>query len=468
MINKVYVSTSNASLIQSAQAVAIASLGYLWSMGPVNEMRTVKVISSSKWAYMVLENGRIYTTNTGPNPSNKTAIIATSLTDITTAFAPTAPLMSPPPPPPFVLSFIALINDNSASTITATAPVTGALTGTHTYNGSGIVTGSWNFGDGSSTQIYTSSATVNHTFATGSWTASLALTESAYNSSSVAKVYVTANVPTVTPLFSVNTATDTAPYTASFTNSSSYNLGYGATASYKWVFGDGATTSSINSTHGYQTGSFIVQLQITESIYGIASAYILPGGITGSVPVLTPLFYVNPSSSTAPFTVSFANSSSANVGSGISFEYRWVYGDGTTSTQFQPPHGYNTGSFIVRLEISESAYNIATAYVLPGGITGSTPILIAGFITQSFGQGGAPESYMEPVTNSYTASGVTYTGVGGLTYNWDFGNGEISESNAGPIGNVMYASGAFTASLSITESSYNITSYFEQSFIVSS
>jgi hypothetical protein len=99
MINKVYVSTSDASLVQSAQTVAIASLGYLWAMGPVEEMRTVKSISSSKWAWMVLQNGSITTTNTGPNPYSKTVKVATSLSDVTTAFAPTTPLVSPAPAP---------------------------------------------------------------------------------------------------------------------------------------------------------------------------------------------------------------------------------------------------------------------------------------------------------------------------------------------------------------------------------
>jgi len=468
MINKVYVSTADASLIRSAQTIAISQLGFKWIMGPVNEMTTVKTISASKWAYMVLDgnSGAIFTSNSGPSVGSRTSAVATSISTITEAFAPATPLVPPPVPPPFVLSFTAFINATTSSTVAATAPVTAAFTGTNTYNGGGTVTGLWNLGDGTAVTPYTSSTVVSHTYQTGSFTASLALTESAYNSKSVATVYVTANVPTVTPRFTIDVATATAPYTASFTNISSLDLGYGATVTYKWIFGDGATTSSIDSTHGYQTGSFPVQLQITESIYGIASAYILPDGITGSVPVLTPLFYVITSSAVAPLTAAFANSSSEDIGDGVGYGFRWVFGDGTTSTAYQPSVIYNTGSFVVRLELSESAYGIASAYTLPGGITGSVPTLVATFTTNSVGFGETPESFMEPLTMSFTSSVDTYTGHSGLTYSWSFGNGNSSLNEPPPQAN--YLSGAYTASLTVTETSYGISSTSAQSFIVGS
>lgn len=376
MINKVYVSTSDAGLIRSAQTIAIARLGYMWIMGPVDKMRTVQDVPKSKWAWMVLDgsNGGIYTTNSNPNTSNKNVAVATSVSTITEAFAPTTPLVPPPTPPPFVLSFEALINSNVESSITATAPLTGVFVGTHTYNGAGTVTGIWDFGDGSSTEEYTSSATVNHTFETGSWTASLALTESTYNSTSVAVVYV-----------------------------------------------------------------------------------------VGNVPVLTPLFYVITSSAVAPLTAAFANSSSVSVGSS-SYSYNWVFGDETNDSVYQPTHVYDTGSFPVRLEITESYYGIAEAYELPGGITASVPVVIASFTTNSIGLGGLTESYMEPLTMSFTSS-VSYNGNGALTYYWDFGNSESSSMEPPP--EAFYGTGSFTASLTVTENSYGITSVYTRSFEVS-
>ncbi len=386
MINKVYVSTSDASLIRSAQTVAIAQLGFLWIMGPVDKMRTVQEVPKSKWAYMVLDgnSGAIYTTNSGPAAGSRTSTVATSLTDITTTFTPTPPLSSPPAPPvppPFVLSFVALINSNSSSAVSATAPVTAAFTGTHTYNGEGIVTGILDLGDGSSLIPYTSSAVVNHTYDTGSFTASLSLTESTYNSTSVATVYVTANVPTIIAQFSMNPTLSVAPFTSAFTNESTVSLGEGDSVLYNWFYGDGALVSTS-----------------------------LPG------------------------------------------------------TNFFP-HTYNTGTFVAQLQITESVYGITSVYVLPGGVTASVPTLTVSFTTNSIGFGDAPESYMEPVTISFTSS-VSYTGHGGLTYLWDFGNLTSSSMEPPPQGN--YTTGAYTASLTVTEGSYGIIGYSEQTFIVNS
>lgn len=468
MINKVYVSTADASLVQSVQTVAIASLGYLWAMGPVEEMRMVKSISSSKWAWMVLQGGSITTTNTGPNPYSRTAKVATSLSDVTTAFAPTTPLVSPPAQAAFVLSFTSFINSFTKSIASATAPMTAAFTLTHTYNSDGVVSGFLHLGDGSTSVPYTSSMVVDHTYATGSWTASLALSESSHTSTSVALVYVTTNVPRITASFSIYIAGgtpsgSTAPFTTSFTDDSTTNIGTGATTTYKLVYGDGTTSSnSALPDHGYGTGSFPVELQITESIYGITSKYVLPRGITGSLPILMPSFTVLTSSGIAPFTAAFTNTSDFT---GEGYSERWVFGDGTTSAQTNPPnHTYQTGSFPVRLEMTESVYHLTASYVLPYGITGSVPTVVASFTTNSVGFGGAPESYMEPVTISFTSS-VSSDSHGGLTYLWDFGNLQSSSLVPPPQGN--YTTGAYTASLTVTEDSYGISSTSAQSFIVS-
>ena len=273
MINKIYVSTSNASLVQSVQTVAIASLGYLWAMGPVEEMRTVKTISSSKWAWMVLQNGSITTTNTSPNPYSKTVKVATSLSDVTTAFAPTPPLSSPP--------IIPIVPSLTASfTVTSGSNIAGV--GIHTFTDAtsyndypkGTVTGSWNLGDGTVWPYNYLSGGFSHFYGTGSFTASLILTESVNHITSSAVKYITLISPTVTPTFTFSTfnLTDDS-FTASFTSSVIYNGG--GTIQGMWYFGDDIRVSYTNDrpfTHSYRINTYTASLSITESTFNITSS----------------------------------------------------------------------------------------------------------------------------------------------------------------------------------------------------
>ena len=324
----------------------------------------------------------------------------------------------------------------------------------------------WNLGSGS----YTSSAAITPpalTYTqTGSYTVTLQETSSTGNKS-VTTQTITVTDPTLNAwINSPLLATGIAPLSRSFTVTRTYN-GNGAVTGYLH-FGDGKPSVAFvnNGTigHVYNSGSFTASLALTESSYGhtnVATVY-----ISASWPTLTPLFTVTTSSNIAPSIATFANTSTQVVGNDDLYNYTWYYGDGSpTDTGFQPPHTYQTGSFIVKLAMTESYYGVSASYTIPGGITSSAPTLQVAFTTQSVGFGGALDSYMEPVTNSYTRS-ISYNGHGTLTYDWEFGNGE-SGSGAGPFGNVYYGVGGYTASLSITESSYNSTGYYTQSFIVS-
>lgn len=228
----------------------------------------------------------------------------------------------------------------------------------------------WDFGTGSLTSNIIQPGSRLYT-GTGSYTVTLQETSSNGAMSAVSHG-ITVLAPTPNPRFSVNISSSLAPFSSSFTNTSYPDVGDYNVLTYQWDFGDGTYfTGPTPPIHGYNTGSFVVVLNVTESIYGIKASYVLVGGITGSVPTLSPSFTADVVTGTAQLPVTFSNNSTQAVNVGDSFNYRWVFGDGAESSVFAPQHEYGIGEFPVRLEMSESLYKITAVYVLPGGITGS-------------------------------------------------------------------------------------------------
>ena len=279
MTNKVYISTSNASLIQSSQTIAISSLGFLWSMGPINEMRTVKAIPSSRWAWMVLDgnSGNISTTNKGPDTSNKTIKVATSVADVTSTFAPTPPVESPP----IIPSLTALFTVVSSSNVAGVG--LHYFTDATSYNDypAGTVTGTWNLGDGTTYAYTYLSGGFGHFYGTGSFTASLTLTESVTNITSSATKYITLIPPTLTASFTFTSHSNGAddsyePMTANLSATTSYNGGGSET--YNWYFRTGSVV--VSQSVGFVTptftgifnyGTYTASLQVTESTFNITA-----------------------------------------------------------------------------------------------------------------------------------------------------------------------------------------------------
>ena len=151
------------------------------------------------------------------------------------------------------------------------APYSSSVTMASTYNGYGTVSGLLNFGDGT-TLPFTESLSVYHVYDTGSWTASLALTESAYSHTDEDLVNVSASGHTFTLGFTLTTSSTDAPSTASFTNTSVYN-GTG-TLTYTFDHGDGTALVDNFLDHGYEAaGPYTASLTGSESSYGQVKYY---------------------------------------------------------------------------------------------------------------------------------------------------------------------------------------------------
>lgn len=316
-------------------------------------------------------------------------------------------------------------------------------------------------------------------------------------------VYTLVSVPTVTAAFTVTTSSNVAPFSMSFVNGSSTNSQTPPSLIYRWVFtyNDGVSapvattsTSTTPTARRIDSGSFTASLQATGS-YNISSAvthmYAAPAPTLALSLSLATLGAVSPSMVTIHPTVTY-NGIGAPYGYPYNNFNRWWYGEfseagveysgsysGDTSRTYNTRSdaaGATVGQFTASLCLTESVYGIAVrttqSFYIP------IPIVTAAFTTHSFGFGGAENSYMAPVSMSYTSSTV-YTGNGTLTYKWDFGSSSFSSSGTGYSGTSTSVGPHFradyidvlpgyTASLQVTESYYGIASKYTQSFIVSS
>lgn len=119
----------------------------------------------------------------------------------------------------------------------------------------------------------TTATTVDTTYTahTGSNTASLQATGS-YGLTSVTTSMFYVAAPTLTATVAVTTSSNSAPSTASFVNVVNYN-GSG-TLTYRWTYGSGSLTSTTATPDPLiytKAGPYTASLQVTESLYGIAT-----------------------------------------------------------------------------------------------------------------------------------------------------------------------------------------------------
>lgn len=165
-------------------------------------------------------------------------------------------------------SVTAAFTFTTSSTI---APYTVSLTNTST-NTSQTPTNTylWTFVNGNTT---TTSTLTNPTaiVQSGSFTASLQTTGSYGIASKYTQSFFAA-APSVTAAFTLTTSSNSAPSSGSFTNTSTYN-GLG-TLTYLWTYGSGSLTSTSATPDPIlyrNAGPYTASLQVTESLYGIAS-----------------------------------------------------------------------------------------------------------------------------------------------------------------------------------------------------
>jgi len=322
--------------------------------------------------------------------------------------------------------------------------VSGACPGTR-----GIVSYSWNFGDGSTA----TGRTASHSFASQrSYTVILTITNDLGASVSKSNVVTVGagSGPTVDFVFSPS-----APVVNQSVNfdASQARPGPGHTiASYAWNFGDGSTKTGVTATHDFGTaGAFNVTLTVTdEAGQATTVAKSVPvtvsGGSGGGGGGTAASFVASP---TAPVVgqIVFFNASGSTAATGHTLtKYQWDFGDGTTfiGSTSSATHTFTTvGTFSVGLIVTDDTGQIAkftgTVTVAPAGTVAPS----ARFTSSPSGPGVNQDVFFN-ASSSTAAPGHTLT-----TYAWDFGDG--SNGSGVTVTHAYARAGNFTVTLVVTD-----------------
>lgn len=229
---------------------------------------------------------------------------------------------------------------------------------------------------------------------------------------SVTKTVIVQDKPAVD--FSVDDSTScSAPFNVQFTD-----LTPGG-ATWLWDFGDGTTSTLQNPQHQYtDTGQHTVTLTVTTAA-GCQSTITKPSLIKIQE---TTVELTGARGGCVPF--SYIPQATINTLDSIA-SYLWDFGDGTTSTQKDPPpHLYNaTGKYDLSLTVTTESGCVITQ-LIPEGILVGTPPTVSFTAT--------PMDQCASETFRFNGQAVTTPGAD-VTWHWDFGDGTSNLQNPSHI-----------------------------------
>ena len=200
--------------------------------------------------------------------------------------------------------------------------------------------------------------------------------------------------------------------------------------SFQWDFGDGTTiiTNQLSITHSYPApGTYNVALRLLDTAYCNS-----PDSATKQLRLAANVKaqFETPPSGCVPYTAVFTNKSLAGQ------QFFWDFGDGSTSTDMDPTHVYNsTGTYIVRLvAVDSSTCNRIDS-------TRQT-IIVSDKPTASF-------SYAPQPPKENTAIVFTNSSFGAILYKWMFGDGDtlVTTKRDSLVSHIYNATGTYNACL---------------------
>ncbi len=245
---------------------------------------------------------------------------------------------------------------------------------------------------------------------------------------------------------SANTAEGYAPFDVSFSSSTKGGL---SPYSYRWNFGDGGTSQSVNPSHRFNNpGTFNVQLTVTDDQARTDSD--IKTIVVHAKPAAS-IDTVSPDPATVSERVSFKGSMSGGWGPMSMAD--WNFGDGSTTTGEAPNHVYTGhGTFTVKFRAKDS-HDTYTPWV-------NYQITINRKPTATI-SGLSPNPATVGVSISFTGTGAH--GTGSLSYEWDFGDTKTSSSRT-PTHSYSTA-GTYTVSFRVKDN-HNIWSAAATSTVV--
>jgi gliding motility-associated-like protein len=272
----------------------------------------------------------------------------------------------------------------------------------------------WDYGDPSSPKKDTTYAPNNSTFhiynLPGTFRVTLiSIDSSTCNISDTAYITVKVGNNEVIPEFNFTKLDSCTSLRFRFDNITTALLPIYKNNTFTWDFGDNSPriTTGFNSViHTFPSiGSYKVTLSVDDSTFCNS-----PDSVTHTVRINPNVKaqFITPTRGCVPYTPVFTNTSLGGL------SWLWDFGDGATSTAFEPIHIYTlVGSYNVRLiaydsttcnKVDTSAYFTITVYPIP---------------TANFTWSPNP-----PVQN--TKTNFTNLSAGATRYLWDFGDGSTS------------------------------------------
>ncbi|AKA36092.1 PKD domain-containing protein [Flagellimonas lutaonensis] len=324
-----------------------------------------------------------------------------------------------------------------ATPLTGESPLQVTFTGSNSTDDVGIVSYAWDFIDGGNS----TEADPIYTFNTpGIYDVELTVTDGE-GLTDTDVVTITVNAPNQAPtaVAEATPLTGESPLQVTFTGSNSSDTD-GTIESYSWNFGDGGSSTEADPVYTFNTaGTYDVELTVTDD-----------GGLTNTDTVTitvsepnqppTAVAEATPLSGDAPLQVAFTGSNSTDDVGIVS--YAWDFKDGSTSTQADPSHTFNTaGTYVVELTVvdAEGLTDTDTVTITVNQSTNEPPVAVA---TANPTQGEAPLPVIFDGSNSTDDVGI-------VSYFWDFDNGTTS-TEINPVTTFTDA-GTYEVTLTVTD-----------------
>jgi PKD repeat protein len=318
--------------------------------------------------------------------------------------------------------------DFSANVTDCCAPLAVNFTDLSTAGSNNITDWFWDFGDGHNS----TDQNPTHTFDAGTYNVTLTVTDEHGCSGTKTEIeYITSNKGP-TAAFSANATSCCDPLAVKFTDLST--AGSNNITDWYWDFGDGTNSTDQHPIHIYTTGTYNVTLTVTDE-HGCSGTKTEENYITANQGP-TADFSANVTDCCAPLAVNFTDLSTA--GSNNITDWFWDFGDGHNSTDQNPTHTFDAGTYNVTLTVTDEH-----------GCSGTKTEIE--YITSNKGPTAAfsanATSCCDPLAVKFTD--LSTAGSNNITdWYWDFGDGTNS-TDQHPIH--IYTTGTYNVTLTVTD-----------------